>query len=124
MPTENNEIGTMYIQDIETGEYKEVGGIREIHLELEDNDETMDLRLDETVAVIPIVLTRKIKRRFCKLLGMPKYQITEVCFPKKKKRGTMRRNKWQSKVFYQTRYVGSVKGQQTAHVAGAKNSSL
>lgn len=93
MPTENNEIGTMYIQDIETGEYKEFGGIREVHLELEDNDETMDLYLDEPVAVIPIVFTRKSKRLFCKLLGMQKYQITEVCFPKKKKRGTMRRNR-------------------------------
>ena len=93
MPTGNNEIGTMYIQDIETGEYKEFGGIREVHLELEDNDETMDLYLGEKVAVIPIVLTRKVKRRFCKALGMPKYKITEVCFPKKKKRGTMRRDK-------------------------------
>ena len=66
MPTENTEIGTIYIAD-------ENGNTHEI--------------------VIPIKLTRKSKRIWGKIFMMPKYIVTEWCFPRKKKRGTMRRNR-------------------------------
>ena len=41
-------------------------------------------------------MPRKAKRKFSKILGMPKYKETEWVFPKKKKRGTKRRRRKES----------------------------
>lgn len=92
MPTEN-EIGTVYIAD-GNGNYREFGGIKEVNVELDDSVDVMEMDIsfgDEIT--IPIRLNRKDKKRFGKALGMPKYLITEWCFPQKKKRGTIRRNR-------------------------------
>ena len=42
-------------------------------------------------------MSRKGLRVFAKMMGMPKYKITEWACPKKKKRGTMRRRKFTHK---------------------------
>ena len=52
----------------------------------------MDFSLTDEIT-IPITPSRKSKKIWGKILMMPKYVITEWCFPRKKKRGTMRRNR-------------------------------
>ncbi len=52
----------------------------------------MDFSLTDEIT-IQITLSRKSKKIWGKILMMPKYVITEWCFPRKKKRGTMRRNR-------------------------------
>ena len=93
MPTENMEIGTLYIAD-QDGNYHEFGGIKEINVELDESVDVMEMDFSLTDEIrIPIELTRKSKRIWGKILMMPKYVVTEWCFPRKKPRGTMRRNR-------------------------------
>ena len=93
MPTENAEIGTLYIED-QDGNMQEFGGIKEINVELDESVDVMEMDFSFNDEItIPIELTRKSKRIWGKILMMPKYVVTEWCFPRKKKRGTMRRNR-------------------------------
>lgn len=93
MPTENKEIGTLYIAD-QDGHYHEFGGIKEVNVELDESIDVMEMDFSLTdEIIIPIELTRKSKRILGKILMMPKYVVTEWCFPRKKPRGTMRRNR-------------------------------
>lgn len=93
MPTENMDIGTLYIAD-QDGNYHEFGGIKEINVELDESVDVMEMDFSLTDEItIPIELTRKSKRIWGKILMMPKYVVTEWCFPRKKQRGTMRRNR-------------------------------
>ena len=93
MPTENKEIGTLYIAD-QDGNYHEFGGIKEVNVELDESVDVMEMDFSLTNEIrIPIKLTRKSKRIWGKILMMPKYVVTEWCFPRKKPRGTMRRNR-------------------------------
>ena len=66
-------------------------------MRLIDADESVDMveigfSFNDEIT-IPIILSRKSKKIWGKILMMPKYAITEWCFPRKKKRGTMRRNR-------------------------------
>lgn len=94
MPTEKTEIGSLYIVD-ENGNSHEFGGITEVNIEPDESVDVieMDYFLNDEIR-IPIKLTRKSKRIWGKILMMPKYVITEWCFPRKKRRGTMRRNRY------------------------------
>ena len=93
MPTESGEIGTIYIADND-GNYHEFGGVKEINIELDESVDVMEMDFSLTDEIrIPITLTRKDKKIWGKILMMPKYVITEWCFPRKKPRGTMRRNR-------------------------------
>ena len=96
MPTENEKIGILYIADND-GNYHEFGGIKEIkeiNIELDERVDVMEMDFSLTDEItIPITLSRKSKKICGKILMMPKYVITEWCFPRKKKRGTMRRNR-------------------------------
>ena len=93
MPTENTEIGTIYIAD-QDGNMHEFGGIKEINIEPDESVDfvEMDFSFNDEIH-IPIELTRKSKRILGGILMMPKYVVTEWCFPRKKPRGTMRRNR-------------------------------
>lgn len=93
MPTETNEIGTIYIAD-ENGEYREFGGIKEINVVPDDSIDDLEMDFSYGPITIPIKLTRKDKRYWLtKVFSVPKYQVTEMMFPRKKKRGTMRRKR-------------------------------
>lgn len=93
MPTENKEIGTLYLAD-QDGNYHEFGGIKEINVELDESVDVMEMDFSLTDEItIPIELTRKSKRIWGKIFMMPKYVVTEWRFPRKKPRGTMRRNR-------------------------------
>ena len=93
MPTESMEIGTIYIVDND-GNYHEFGGIKEINVESDESVDVveMDFSFTDEITIL-ITLSRKSKKILGKILMMPKYVITEWCFPRKKKRGTMRRNR-------------------------------
>lgn len=98
MPTEYDEMGTLYIEDYMTGELKEVGDIVEFSIEggddANDADEILDDFFCNETITIPIKLTRKDERFWLrKVFEVPKYQVTETLFPRKKKRGTMRRSR-------------------------------
>ena len=107
MPTGNGELGTIYYYDPRTEEWIPFGGVKEVHLQCEDeaDDEpaipmTWEKELKfETMkpTTITIKLSRKAKRRLNRAFGLPEYKITEWCFPKKKKRGTMRRKRKERK---------------------------
>ena len=93
MPTENEKIGTIYIADND-GNYHKFGGIKEINIEPDESVDVMEMEFSFTDEItIPITLSRKSKKIWGKILMTPKYVITEWCFPRKKKRGTMRRNR-------------------------------
>ena len=93
MPTENGKIGTLYIAEND-GNYHEFGDIKEINIELDESVDVMEMDFSLTDEItIPITLSRKSKKIWGKILMMPKYVITEWCFPRKKKRGTIRRNR-------------------------------
>lgn len=46
---------------------------------------------DDTGFTVTVTLTKKDKKTWAKILNMPKYELTEWIFPRKKKRGTKRR---------------------------------
>lgn len=46
---------------------------------------------DDTGFTVTVALTKKDKIIWAKILNMPKYELTEWMFPRKKKRGTNRR---------------------------------
>lgn len=48
---------------------------------------------DDTGLTVTITLTKKDKKAWAKILNMPKYKVTEWMFPRKKKRGTMKRER-------------------------------
>lgn len=107
MPTENGELGTVYYYDPRTEEWIPLGGVKEVHIQCDDeaDDEpaipmTWGKELNFGTmkpTTITIKLSRKAKRRVNRAFGLPEYKITEWCFPKKKKRGTMRRRRKERK---------------------------
>lgn len=46
---------------------------------------------DHTGLTMTVTLTKKNKKAWAKILNMPKFELTEWIFPRKKKRGTKRR---------------------------------
>lgn len=46
---------------------------------------------DDTGLTMTVILTKKNKKAWAKILNMPKFALTEWIFPRKKKRGTKRR---------------------------------
>ena len=86
------EKGTIYIMDPETGAYKEFGGIKEVSITPDEEDENVLINFSSEPITLHFELTRKSKRFWLrKVFCVPKYRITEELFPRKKKRGTMRR---------------------------------
>ena len=86
------EKGTLYIIDTETGAYKEVGEIKEVSITQAEEDDNALLNFSSEPITMNFELTRKNKRFWLqKVFCVPKYRITEELFPRKKKRGTMRR---------------------------------
>lgn len=108
MPTENGELGRAYYYDPRTEEWIPFGGVKEVvHIKCDDEaDEEPTILMTwgkernfETMkpVTITIQLSRKNKRLVGRVFGLPKYKITEWRFPKKKKRGTMRRRRKERK---------------------------
>ena len=88
------EKGTIYIVDPETGAYKNFGGIKEVSISPTEEDENALLNFSSEPITLHFKLTRKDKRFWLqKVFCVPKYKITEELFPRKKKRGTMRRKR-------------------------------
>ena len=88
------EKGTSYIIDTETGAYKEVGEIKEVSITPDEEYDSVMLNFGSEPITLHFELTRKDKRLWLqKVFCVPKYRITEELFPRKKKRGTMRRER-------------------------------
>lgn len=88
------EKGTLYIMDPETGDYKELGGIKEVSITPAEEDDSVMLNFGSEPITLHFELTRKDKRLWLrKVFCVPKYRITEELFPRKKKRGTNRRKR-------------------------------
>lgn len=86
------EKGTIYIMDPKTGAYKELGGIKEVSITPAEEDDNVLLNFSSEPITVHFELTRKNKRFWLRnVFCVPKYRITEELFPRKKKRGTMRR---------------------------------
>lgn len=84
--------GTLYIMDYRTKERKVFGGITEISHTPTDEDKNIYQQFDYGPINIRFELTRKSKRNLLKkFFCLPRYKVTESIFPRKKKRGTMRR---------------------------------
>ena len=107
MPTGKEEPGKIYYYDPRTEEWIPFGGVKEVHIQCDD-EAADELTLPESLekelkfdtmkpTSITIKLSRKGKRMVSRAFGLPKYKITEWCFPKKKKRGTMRRRRKERK---------------------------
>ena len=88
------EKGTRYIMDPKTGAYKEFGGIKEVSITPDEEDDSVMLNFGSEPITLHFELTRKDKRFWLqKVFCVPKYRITEELFPRKKKRGTNRRKR-------------------------------
>lgn len=88
------EKGTLYIVDPKTGDYKELGGIKEVSITPAEEDENAILNFSSEPITMHFELTRKSKRLWLReVFCVPKYRITEELFPRKKKRGTNRRKR-------------------------------
>lgn len=88
------EKGTLYIIDPKTGAYKEFGGFKEVSITPAEEDENTLINFSSEPITMHFELTRKDKRFWLrKVFCVPKYRITEALFPRKKKRGTMRRER-------------------------------
>lgn len=106
MPTGKEGPGKIYYYDPRTEEWIPFGGVKEVHIQCDDeaDDEPAipmawkkELHGNMTPTTITIKLSRKAKRRVNRAFGLPEYKITEWCFPKKKKRGTIRRKRKERK---------------------------
>lgn len=107
MPTGKEEPGKIYYYDPRTEEWIPFGGVKEVHIQCDDEaDDEPAIPMAwgkeinfETMkpTTITIKLSRKAKRRVNRAFGLPEYKITEWCFPKKKKRGTIRRKRKERK---------------------------
>lgn len=74
-------------------EYRPIGTVTEINTITESQPpEPPLLRIaDDTGLTVTVDVTKKDKIIWAKILNMPKYELTEWMFPRKKKRGTKRR---------------------------------
>lgn len=84
------------------GKFYEIEGFRNISISTKDNEETHDVDFVKKLTFEESTFTfkldnckdkRKDKKTWSKIFIMPKWEATEFCFPKKKKRGTMRRRR-------------------------------
>ena len=83
----------LYIYNSETGERKLIGEIAEASITPTEEDGEHIALTNEPITM-HIELTRKDKRFWLrKVFCVPKYKVTEILFPRKKKRGTMRRRR-------------------------------
>lgn len=83
----------LYIYNSETGERKLIGEIAEVSITPTEEDAGYIAFNNEPITM-HIELTRKDKRFWLrKVFCVPKYEVTEILFPRKKKRGTMRRRR-------------------------------
>ena len=83
----------LYIYNNETGERKLIGEIAEVSITPTEED-VGDNAFNNEPITMRIELTRKGKRFWLrKVFCVPKYKVTEILFPRKKKRGTMRRRR-------------------------------
>ena len=90
--------GKIFLQDIETGEYKELGELKEVHIVPADEEFDYGWRfpLEPFTGefTVQLELSRKDKRFWLEEVFMvKKYAVTETLFPRKKKRGSMRRRR-------------------------------
>lgn len=57
---------------------------------------------DNTGLTVTVALTKKAKKAWAKIINMPKYKVTEWMLPRKKKRGTMKRERrlleWETQI--------------------------
>lgn len=81
------------------GKFYEIEGFRNISISTKDNEETHDVDFAKKLTGELLTFTfkkldnRKDRTTWSKIFMMPKWEATEFCFPKKKKRGTMRRRR-------------------------------
>lgn len=83
----------LYIYNSETGERKLIGEIAEVNITPTEED-VEHIAFNNEPIIVSFELTRKDKRFWLrKVFCVPKYEVTETLFPRKKKRGTMRRRR-------------------------------
>ena len=83
----------IYVYNSETGERELIGEIAELSTTPTEED-VGHIAFNNEPITMRIELTRKDKRFWLrKVFGVPKYEVTEILFPRKKKRGTMRRRR-------------------------------
>ena len=71
-----------------------VGELKKVFIsEPTQEAEYPDIRLQNETVSISFTLRKKDKKAWGSILQMPKYKVTEWMFPKKKKRGSIRRKK-------------------------------
>lgn len=80
------------------GKFYEVEGLRNIPINIKDNEEPYDVDFAKMLRGEVMTFTFKLDNRkdrttWSKIFMMPKWEATEFRFPKKKKRGTMRRKR-------------------------------
>ncbi|MBR3231397.1 MAG: hypothetical protein IKF75_01835 [Lachnospiraceae bacterium] len=100
MPTDDKRIEPLYLIDAEAGERWEFahGGVIQLSTDPDETEDDYDWdRPFEGEIVIPIRPRKIHKRKWIQdvlwALGVPKYLINEWRFPRKKRRGTKRRNR-------------------------------
>ena len=91
MPTKDEpKIGEFFA--IVNGKTVTIGNVTETSFEIEAEDQEPVIRLtDGGSTTATLNLTRDDRKVWAKILMLPKYKATEFIFPKKKKRGTVRR---------------------------------
>ena len=74
-----------------------VGQLNDVEIQTEEPELTDEIPMisltDSFSGEFKIELMRKDKRTWGRILQMPKYKVTEWMFPRKKKRGTMKRKR-------------------------------
>lgn len=91
MPTKDEpKIGEFFA--IVNGKTVTIGNVTETSFEIEAEDQEPVIRLtDGGSTTVTLNMTRDDRKVWAKILMLPKYKATEFIFPKKKKRGTVRR---------------------------------
>ena len=85
------------------GSYRKIGEAEEIHATIPAEDLGLDVRGPRFTEAgdgtfngyveFDFTPNKNVKKLWGKLLGIPKSMVTEWCFPRKKKRGSRRRNR-------------------------------
>lgn len=95
MPTKETEIGPVYYAIMDGGEMKKLGKLTSCEVSVIEDDtlEFPEITLETMEGTFEIKLTRKDKKIWAKILGMPKWMETEWVFQRKKRRASNRRRR-------------------------------
>lgn len=91
MPTKDDSTIGDFVAIVD-GKVVTIGNVTEMSFERETEDQEPVICLtDGWTTTATLNLTRDDRKVWAKILMLPKYKATEFIFPKKKKRGTVRR---------------------------------